>query len=138
VSVASAERRVARCKEMLRLAYEALGAEREHERKRKRSTRNRLLTDANEKMELFCLKFLASHPDEYGISKLPIRQRFAMCALASGMARPDIAAAMPKLSGKSSFVKMGITTSGLHGIIADARYALYRLDFRRVAAPSSA
>jgi hypothetical protein len=126
MSIVSAERRVALCKEQLRLAYEALREERERDRVSAYQLNSLELRTANEKLERFCLDYFSRNLDEYGLKRLQLRSRFVMCALASGMQRRDIAAMLPKVSGKGSFVCMGVTRTRVHSMIVEARYALQR------------
>src|SRR5208337_814380 len=58
VSVASAERRIVRCKERLRQAYETLRQEREREVEQGRVDQAYALKAAEESMERFCRSYL--------------------------------------------------------------------------------
>jgi len=126
--VERAERKVARCKVALQVAYDELRAERAKLSKTSGTAAKRKLATAYAPLEKFCDEYLARNADEHGIGKLPIRYRFVMCALAAGMARPDIAKSLPKVNGKNQFVRNGISVSGLSGVIRKAQYALQRVN----------
>jgi hypothetical protein len=128
-AIAEAERDVLHCKKQLRAAYERLRAERAGARRNETTWRDIELGSANARMEKFCADWLANYWDHRvrdALRELPVRQRFVMCALASGMTYVEVGAWLPKLSGKGSFVKMGITKGGLCRVIRDARCQLAR------------
>jgi hypothetical protein len=129
MSVATVESKIARLKEKLRVAYDELRAEREKVAERVRSREDAEMTATYKSMERFCDTYMECNPGyEYGLDKLPIRPRFVLCALAAGVSRKDIASQLPKINGKLRFVRMGITTGGLHKIIEDGRRQLRHLN----------
>lgn len=131
MSVASATKKVARCKEALRLAYDELYAEREQAQLAKRASKVGELAAANERLERFCTGdraiLVAVTEGGLAIKRLPLRLRFVATALALEIPRSKIAEALPKLNGKGGFVRMGLTKGGLHKLIVQARYELERL-----------
>ncbi len=128
MSVASAERKVQRLNDQLRVAREELRLEREKVSATGGTVNQRRLEAANEPLERFCDDYLALHPDEFGIGNVPIRLRYVLCAMASDVSRTEIAAALPLLNGQSQFVRLGLTKQGLYNIIHRARSELERIN----------
>jgi hypothetical protein len=119
MTIAAAERKVARCKEALRQAYVELRAARHASLHREDGA----LEDANGKLEAFCASHLERHPNDK-LGCLPLRLRFVVCSLAAGKTRRWIAAALPKVNGRGQYVRMGITLGGLSHLTFQARRAL--------------
>ena len=128
MSIASAERRVQRLNDQLRIAREELRQEREKVSATGGVANTRRLEVANEPLKRFCDEYLVLHPDEFGMGKLPIRMRYVLCALAADVSRTEIAAALPLLNGQSQFVRLGLTKQGLYNIIRRARSELERIN----------
>jgi hypothetical protein len=128
MSVSSAERKIQRLNEQLRVAREELRRERQKVSLTGGVENTRRLDAANESLKRFCDEYLALHPDEFGVGKLPIRMRYVLCALAANVSRTEIAAALPKINGHCQFMRLGITKGGLSKIIREARFKLEYLN----------
>jgi hypothetical protein len=133
MSVASAERKVLRCKESLRLAYEELQAERKMASEQARSDQADILRAIEVAMEGYCQAYLHQNRMRFesmtpGVPVvpviMPVRFRYILCALAQGMSHKELARSLPKMNGRHQFVRPGITIGGLSKLIAEARSTL--------------